>query len=67
MVSREPDQPNIASVSDLDDSSIHTPTMTAENVTLDLEKDHASPSWVPFTWIYRHHSLYLMRQRAHIA
>jgi hypothetical protein len=47
MVSQEPDQPNTASVSDLDDSGIYTPTTTAENVTLDLVKDHTSPSWVP--------------------
>jgi hypothetical protein len=46
MVSQELDQPNTASVSDLDDSSIYTPTTTAENVTLDLVKDYASPSWV---------------------
>lgn len=47
MVSQEPDQPNTASVSDLDDSSIYTPTTTTENVTLDLVKDHVLPSWVP--------------------
>lgn len=47
MVSQHTDQPNAASVSDLDDSSIYTPTTTAENVTLDLVEDHASPSWVP--------------------
>jgi hypothetical protein len=47
MVSQEPSQPSTASVSDLDDSSIYTPATTADNVTSDLDKDHASPSWVP--------------------
>jgi hypothetical protein len=47
MVSQDPDQPNTASVSDLDDASIYTPTTTADNVTLDLVEDHASSSWVP--------------------
>jgi hypothetical protein len=47
MVSQEPDQSTTASVSDLDDFSIYTPTTTADNVTLDFVKDHASTSWVP--------------------
>ena len=46
MASQEPDQPDTTYISELDDSSIYTPTTTTENVTSDL-KDHASTSWVP--------------------
>jgi hypothetical protein len=47
MASQEPNQLNTASISDLDDSSIYTPTTTTENVTLDLVENHVSTSWVP--------------------
>ncbi|KAF2022506.1 hypothetical protein EK21DRAFT_83210 [Setomelanomma holmii] len=47
MVLQEPDQPNATSVSDLDESSIYTPATTAEDATIDVVKDHASPKWVP--------------------
>jgi len=47
MVSQEPDQADTTSVSELDDSSIYTPTETTENVTSDHVKDHVSTSWVP--------------------
>jgi len=43
---REPDQPDAATVSDLDDISIFTPTTTADNVTRDLMEDPSSPDWV---------------------
>jgi hypothetical protein len=43
---REPDQPDAVSVSDLDNSSICTPTTTADNVTGDLAEDPSSPDWV---------------------
>jgi hypothetical protein len=47
MGSQEPDQLNIASISDMDACSIYTPATTTENIILDLVRDHASPSWVP--------------------
>jgi hypothetical protein len=43
---REPDQPDAATVSDLDDISIFTPTTTADNVTRDLMEDSSPSDWV---------------------
>ena len=45
MFSRGPRQPDATTVSDLDDSSIYTPTTTADDVR-DLVEDPSSPDWV---------------------